>query len=129
MNGSIQCDAMSCQLPSQTTTSSSREAATCQRNRRRRRRTTGATAGAVTSTPGTSSGAVGTVTAVASREGVEARAVSGGTGGSAGAGELDLDAEGVPDRAVQLDELGGQSDLLDLARALEVHRNTGLHRC
>src|SRR5436190_1625209 len=127
MNGSIQWLATSCQLPSQSTTSSSREAATFQRMRTRRRRaTTGSSVGGATSTVGASNGTVGSVTTDTSRSAVGASAVSGGTAGSPGAGELDLDAQRVPDRAVELEEVGRQPDVLDLARALEGDRHAAL---
>src|SRR3954447_6271964 len=127
MKGSIQRLATSCQLPSHSTTSSSREAATFQRMRGRRRTTIGSTLGAATTTPGASSGAVGSVTTDTSRSAVGASAVSGGTAGSPGAGELDLDAQRVPHRAVELEEFRRQPDVLDLARALEGHGHAALH--
>src|SRR4051812_3414973 len=127
MKGSIQRLATSCQLPSHSTTSSSRDAATFQRIRGRRRTpTTGSTAAGVTSMPGTSRGAVGSVTTDTSRSAVGASAVSGGTAGSPGAGQLDLDAKRVPDGAVELEELRRQPDLLDLPRALEGDRHAVL---
>src|SRR3954447_16393650 len=128
MKGSIQWLATSCQLPSHSTTSSSLDAATFQRMRGRRRRTaTGSMLGGATSTAGASSGAVGSVTTDTSRSSVGASAVSGGTAGSPGAGELDLDAQRVPHRAVELEEFRRQPDVLDLARALEGHGHAALH--